>query len=293
MRTVNAAAKNATKYTEAGAEESSIQKIVKNIEKRETSAWVPSAPKRVLREITPKEYIRSILGEVDEIIDEAFDKGGVIKFDMMAWMNDKGNLNETHAQLIRDFYEPQLAEIQEAISKTDEQLVEGYSYLKATELKKMEVFFQSLIDGIDGFVGFNKRKKILNRKPRVKKPIAAAKQVKSLKYLKESEEYKVVSVQPELIVGASQVWTFNAYTRVLTVYNALDRGGFKIKGCAILSFDEKTSISKKLRNPERDLKVVVEGGKVQLRKLMESLSTKEAVATGRLNAKTVILKVVK
>lgn len=293
MRTLNAAAKNATKYTEAGAQESTIQKIVKNIEKRETSAWVPSAPKKVLKEITPKEYLRTILGEVDEIIDEAFSKKGVIKFDMMAWMTDKGNLTETHAQLIREFYQPQLQEVQDAINKVDEQLVEGYSYLKASELKKIEVFFQSLVDGIDEFVGFNKRKKILNRKPRVKKPVAASKQVKSLKYLKESEEYKVVSIQPELIVGASQLWTFNAYTRVLTVYNALDRGGFKVKGCAVLNFDEKTSISKRLRHPERDLKVVVEGGKIQLRKLMDSLSTKESAANGRLNAKTIILKAVK
>lgn len=293
MRTQKAAAKAAEKYTEAGAE-STIQRIVKRIEEREaSSAWVPTAPKKIFREITPKDYVRTILGEVDEVIDEAFNKKGIIKFDMMAWMTDKSNLNEVHAAIIREFYAPQLQEIQDAINKVDEQLVEGYSYLKASELKKMEVFFQSLIDGIDEFVGFNKRKKILNRKPRVKKPVAASKQVKSLKYLKESDEYKVVSVQPELVVGASQIWTFNAYTRVLTVYNALDRGGFKVKGSAILNYDEKTSISKKLRNPERDLKVVVDGGKVQLRKLMDSLSTKEAAAAGRLNAKTLILKVVK
>ena len=60
---------------------------------------------------------------------------------------------------------------------------------------------------------------------------------------------------------------------------------------SLQNFEESTSISKRLRKPEVTLKDVLGGGKIILRKLMGDLSTKESLATGRINEDTIIVRV--
>ena len=95
------------------------------------------------------------------------------------------------------------------------------------------------------------------------------------------------------IVGAQQVWFFNAKTRNLTVINAMSHAGLSIKGTTIIGFDEKTSVTKKLRKPEQTLEILKAGSKIVLRKLMDNIKCKPVVAKGRLNTDTVILRAVK
>ena len=73
----------------------------------------------------------------------------------------------------------------------------------------------------------------------------------------------------------------------------MSHAGISVKGTTLIGFDEKTSITKKLRKPEATLKTVVEGGKVGLRKVMENINCKPSDANGRLNKETVILRVLK
>jgi len=113
-----------------------------------------------------------------------------------------------------------------------------------------------------------------------------------LNYKKEDNDYKIVSVQPSSIVGASQLWVFNTNSRQLGVYNALDRGGFTVSGSSIKNYDEKTSVMKRLRKPEDILPKVLKGGKIVLRKLLPSIKSKESSLTGRINKHVIILKVV-
>lgn len=279
MRTQKAAAIAATKYTEAGASEVVVE-----------SKPIVKANPVVLRKATPMEMLRNVLGEVDEVIEEAFTRKVTPKFNMTQWLKDRSFMTEDLVEYIKGFYQPQRDEVQEALDGTDEQLNEGYAYLTAAHKRKVIEFFDGILNGCDEFTALTKRRKILNRKPRVKKPVSAAKQVKRLKYMQESEEYNLVSIQPEYIVGASQAWVFNVQTKKLTQYVASDRGGLQVKGSVIMNFDPKTSVTKNLRKPQETIKVVLEGGKVEKRKLMDSIKAKASVPNGRVNVKTIILK---
>lgn len=280
MRTQKAAAKAAAKYTEAGANDVVVV---------ESKPIVKSKPV-VLRKIEPMEMLRNVLGEIDEVIDEAFTRKVTPKFNMTQWLKDRNFMTENLVEYIKGFYQPQRDEVQEALDGKDEQLNEGYAYLPAAHKRKIIEFYDSILEGCEEYLSLTKRRKILARKPRVKKPISASKQVKKLKYLQESEELNLVSIQPEYIVGASQLWVFNVQTKKLTQYIAADRGGLQIKGSVITNFDPKLSMTKNLRKPQETIKVVLDGGKVDRRKLMESIKAKVAVPNGRVNMKTIVLK---
>jgi hypothetical protein len=281
LKTQKALSKNTETLTEVGG--SSYTEVL-NREKKNQPV--------VKRAATPIEYVRSILGEVDEVIDELFARKKKTTFNLTTWLADKKVTNE-HVELIRATYTKDRDELVSALEGTDKDLVEGYRFLNDRQKQVIIDFYNNLIDACIDFVNLLKRKKALNRKPRVKKPVTAGKQVKTLKFLRESDEYAIASVAPEHLVGALQAWVFNIKTRKLTKYVASDRGGFTVKGSTLQNFDEKLSETKMLRKPEETLKTVVGGKKRELNKLMDSLTTKAAPANGRFNGATVILTVLK
>ena len=130
------------------------------------------------------------------------------------------------------------------------------------------------------------------RKPRKKKEQPKSKLVAKLNYKQADKEFKLVSVAPEKIIGATQIWVFNTKNRRLGVYNANDRAGLSVKGSTLLDFNDKTSIQKTIRKPEKVLARVASGGKIVLRKIMGEIKAKEKVLTGRLNCDTIILKII-
>jgi hypothetical protein len=132
------------------------------------------------------------------------------------------------------------------------------------------------------------------RKPRKKKVKPVSDIVSKLKYMESHDKLK--SVNPTEIVGASQVWVFNTKTRNLSVYNAVGNSGLTVRGSTIIGYDETSSITKKLRANSMDLPVNLNTGqigKVALRSVMSSIRTKENKANGRINADTILLKVMK
>lgn len=278
MKTMTAATKNAAKYTEACADE-----VI------EVKSPIKSKP-AALRKIEPIEMLRNVLGEVDEVVDEAFSRKVAPKFNMVEWLKDKSFMTIELVEYIKGLYQPCRDEVQVALNGTDDQLNEGYSYLTAAHKRKIIDFFDSILNGCEEYSALTKRRKILARKPRVKRPISASMQVNKLKYMKEHDELNLVSIQPEYIVGATQLWVFNTQTKKLTHYLAADRGGLQVRGSVIMNFDTKTSVTKNLRKPQETIKVVLDGGKVEKRKLMESINAKAAIPTGRVNTKTIILK---
>lgn len=131
------------------------------------------------------------------------------------------------------------------------------------------------------------------RKPRAKKVKPASVVVSKLKYKEEDTEYGIKSVKPTDLIGAQQVWVFNAKYRTIAVYNAMGPSGLSVKGTTLTGFDEKTSIVKKLRKPKEQLHALNNAGKVLLRKYMDNIKCKPKEATGRINTDTVLIKVVR
>lgn len=317
MKTMSSAKKNAAKYTEAGAVKPVKKATKKDTTKREMvpvvgmpdylqpgweggcsytelaqreKEYAEKYGKKETVKKTPIQVVRDILGEVDEVVDELFARKKKVTFNMVKFMSDK-NVDAEQAQMIADIYAKDRNEIIE--SKIDKELGEGYTFLTDKQKDVITNFYDGILEACSTFVGNLKRKRALSRKPRVKKPISAAKQVKKMNYCASNDEFGIVSVSPEYIVGAQEMWAFNVKTRKLTQFVASDRGGLAVKGSTIINFDPKKSVTKMVRKPEETLKIVTGGGKVQLRKLMDSLTTKGAEANGRMNPLTVILKTVK
>jgi hypothetical protein len=192
-----------------------------------------------------------------------------------------------HARIIKEFYNRNFEELKEAQLGKDEQLKEGYSHLTKKQLKSITDFYGEIISACDMLAQEAK----VNRKPRVKKPTDKTKLVAKLKYLKQDDKLKLVSVSPIDIVGSKELWIFNTKTRKLGKYVAAEYQELSVKGTTIIGFDENASVQKTLRKPEEQLKEFKSAGKVVLRKFLEDIKAVDIKLNGRINEDTVLLKV--
>ena len=190
---------------------------------------------------------------------------------------------------IRAFFEPHRQELIEAKAGQDEQLKEAYSHYKAADYKRFEAFYSKLFADLDSYEQVKKATK----KARVRKAPSKEKLVAKMKYLKEDIKSKLVSVNPVDILTAEQLWVYNVKTRKLGRYVAdPHQTTLSVKSTSIIGYDENQSVQKTLRKPEQQLKDFLGSNKVQLRKFLENIKTTDTKLTGRINADTILLKVI-
>lgn len=235
-----------------------------------------------------REKTSEYIGELEEELDKLFNNKYNSDFNVYEWLQ-KNEVKSAHAIAISKHYEPLLAELNEVKTKKDPDLVYGYKNLKPAELKRYIAFVESFVN--DTYTWGSNQKTV--RKARKKKPVSIEKQTSKVQYLKDCKEYKIVSVDPSQIVGANELWVFNVKYRRLTKYEAMGPAGLSFKGTTLQGWNDETSVCKALRKPEQTLASVMDGGKIILRKLMESLKTKEITPNGRINKDTVLLRVTK
>lgn len=230
---------------------------------------------------------RDIAGEIDADLDNVL-LGKKASLNIGRYLSEK-QISKPVASKIRAFYEVELAEIKECRSDdADEQLKEAYAFLKADKWKKLIAWYENTLGEIDNYI----KLKALDKKPRKKKSVSADKLVSKLKYLKNHSEYGIVSIRPVDIVGAEQLWIFNVKTRKLGVYNAEYGSTLSIKGTTVVNFDKVTSVAKTLRKPKEKCSELLKSGKVQLRKFIDGIKATQINLNGRINADTVLLRVV-
>lgn len=192
-----------------------------------------------------------------------------------------------HARIIKDFYNRNYQELQEAALGKDEQLKEAYAHLTKKQLKNITDFYGEIIAACDMLAQEAK----VNRKPRAKKVQPKEKIVAKIKYAKSDEKLKLVSINPTDIIGSKELWVFNTKTRKLGKYVAAEYQDLGIKGASIVGFDENQSVQKTLRKPEEQLKEFKTLGKVALRKFLENIKAVDIKLNGRINEDTILLKV--
>lgn len=192
-----------------------------------------------------------------------------------------------HARIIKEFYKRQHEEYVELQGGKCEQLKEGYSHLSKKNIKKITDFYAEILGACDMLMQEAK----VNRAPRAKKPTDKAKVVAKLKYLKQDEKLKLVSINPIDIVGAKELWVYNIKTRKLGKYVAAEFNDLGVKGTTITGFDELKSVQKTLRKPEEQIREFKAAGKVALRKFLEDIKAVDIKLNGRTNEDTVLLKV--
>jgi len=286
---------------------SKVVKVKKEEEKEKAKVYVPTIQER----IRDQAYIQS--EAIDEwlegwIIDpKSFDPKG---FDFKKHFQ-KMNVTQAHARKLKTFFEHELDDYKELeryptagqLKKMDEneadqwlQLKEGYGHFKKADIKKLFTAVEGLLQALDFVVETAKA----TRAPRKSKPKSATKLVEKLKFLKVDEKFKLASISPDQIIGASELWVFNVKTRKLGKYFAKnidpkglqrDGSGLSVKGTTIQGYDEQLSIQKTLRKPEIQLKEFKDAGKVKLRKFLDDIATTDTKLNGRCNPETILLKV--
>jgi hypothetical protein len=192
-----------------------------------------------------------------------------------------------HARVIKDFYVRQHDELVEAAQGKCDQLKEGYSHLSKANMKKITQFYSEILSACDMLMQEAK----VNRAPRKTKAKPVEKIVGKMKFLKQDDKLKLVSVNPADIINAKELWVFNTKTRKLGKYIAAEFQELGVKGTSITGFDEIKSVQKTLRKPEEQLKEFKAAGKVQLRKFLEDIKAVDIKLNGRINEDTILLKV--
>ena len=209
------------------------------------------------------------------------------EFKVLSLLRGKG-VKAAHARIIRDFYAKQHTELEELLgAKPDAQLIEGYKHRTKKQIKAIYAFYTEILNACTMLM---EEAKVM-RKPRVKKPTDKAKVVAKLKYKKQDEPLKLVSINPVEIIGAKELWTYNSKTRKLGKYVAAEYQELGVKGTTITGFDEAKSVQKTLRKPVEQLKEFKAAGKVALRKFLEDINAVDTKMNGRINEEILLLKV--
>jgi hypothetical protein len=220
------------------------------------------------------------IGELDEFID----KNGW-SIDVYDWLTKK-QVTPVTARKIRDFFKPIADEAVELIAnKPNSQLMEGYKNLTKIQQKQRAAFYAKLIDNCERFSDVAKKQKT----PRRKKVVPVEKKLKGLKFQQESKEYKLVSIKPERIIGATELWAFNTKYRTLTVFNAAEHSTLDVKGTTMINYDEVKSKTYRVgRKTEQHVATALKGAKRAVSKMLEELKT--ATLQHRINENTILLR---
>ena len=227
-----------------------------------------------------EDFISAIEGQVDDFVDSNY-KMKYVPYNHLVDIGCKA----AHARKMRPFYVDCYNELVDVYNKDDEYYVEAWSHLKPKYHKLMMDFYGNIVDDLDRII----KNSTAQRKPRKKKTLSATRLVKSLKFQPEFSDLKLVSINPEKIIGATELWVFNTKYNRMGVYHAVNSiRGLSIKGCTIQHFDEDTSVQKTARKPQDALSVL---NKRSLKKQLNHMKTRELKMTGRINAQTILLGV--
>lgn len=239
-----------------------------------------------VHEIMKEKVRNSILCELENMLDSwCTPDTKVVKFPLSTVMRGE-NIPVSATGEVKQWLTKQRNEYNEAFEKTCDQMVEGYSYLGKPGLRNR---IKALDDMLNELVLY-KSSKASARKPRVKKPKSAIKQIQRLKYLKESKDHAIQSCDPTRIIGANMFFAFNTKYRRLTVFKARTRDGFSVSGSTIKDFDDVNSFSLTLRKPEDYLPIIAAKTEKQIEKALKDLKTKRKSANGRINQDTILAR---
>lgn len=261
-----------------------VKKLKQDIIDEQDPNFKPKAPVISVQDRVKAKVNETVITELEGVLDEWI-MGKSPSVDVIELMK-AALLPAQSVKYVVEWAEKHLSEMQEAIDKLDPQIVEAYSHLTTKRKKEFVGLYEGIIADAKRF-GANTK---TVRKARVKKPVSVEKQLSKLKYLKESPENKLVSINPSQIIGATELWVYNVKYKALTRYIAESGAGFEIKGTTLTKYDQSTSLTRKLRKPEQTLAEVLSSSKTKAAKVFDALTTKPSTPNGRMNEDTIILK---
>lgn len=225
----------------------------------------------------------TIMTDLDELEDKWID-GEKASIDVYQQFKIHG-LAGSAIKPVQSVIEGWLLDYSDAYHKRCEQAVEGYSHLSRPELNRRIKECEKMLADLGRVQDASKA----TRKVRTAKPVSIDKQVAKVKYKKEDNDYKIVSIPPAQIIGMTIMYVFNCKTRKITEYTTEDAKGFAIKGTSIQNFNPEKSRSLTLRKPLEQLPEIMKTTPAKRIKVLDAITTKPSVPNGRLNEDTIIL----
>ena len=256
--------------------------------RKKSEAKKDDRPKKPnVHEIVKEKVRTKVLCELEEMLDDWTEntKPQVKKFPIAMVLRGE-NIPVSATGDVKAWLTKQRNEYKEAFDKTCPQMVEGYSYLGKPALRNRIKALDELLNELVLY----KSSKAAARKPRVKKPQSAIKQVQRLKYLTEHKDYAIQSCDPTRIIGATKLFVFNVKYRRLTTFYANGPSGFTVKGTTIKDFNEDLSYAITLRKPEDYLPTIAAKTEKQIEKALKLIKTKRKSANGRINQDTILIR---
>jgi len=262
--------------------ESEVERLIQPSIKFEEDSEIESTPRASIQD-KMDEKVSMFLGEFAGLVDDFVITKQIPKVEpLINSMGIRGPMvKKVLVRIART-----MQELRDAIDGTDKQLVEGYSNFKKVELKRLLGIYESLESALGQAKVMSVRKP---RKTKAKPPAVIAAKVQ---FCKESTEYTLKSLYPVNVVGASEVWLFNAKTRKLACYKSIDGMELTFKGTTLLNWDTEKSSTKTIRKPLELSKLVGQGTRAWT-KFFKEINAKPGTLTGRLNEDTLILAVMK
>ena len=270
--------------------QSEIRKYLNKCDNASTAVVTSPAKQTGMPELTIQDRIKLKINEhvgyFEEMQDQLRDK---TKLNPKAFEYfKKENVPQNMLKGIAEPFIERLAEWQEAKAGTCEDLKEGYSHWQAKDYKKYFEFVEAILADIDAYSKTKKAVKVA----RVKKAPNKQKQVAKMKYAKDNTTYKIASVDPVTVIGATELYVFNVKTRKLGKYVAdTHMGVLGVKGTTIVGYDTNLSTQKTLRKPERQLPEFTGSSKAAKRKFLNGIKSVEIALNGRINSDTILLHV--
>ena len=265
--------------------EKHVEKCVKDIDslkaikdKEKKKKPVVSIQERIQNKAD--EYAGEIEYQLDCYIDDPKNK-----FDVFKYLTEERVSGPVAVKVGDNFFNLE-RELEETIEGKCPQLKEAYSFLSRKGLKDYYNYVCSIRTDCDKYATGQRNLK----KPRRKKIYSAQEQTKNLNYKITDTEYHLTSVNPESIVGAMQLWTFNTKTKELTKFVAEDRMGLGVKGTTIQRFNNYSAMKKIGNKTKHFLDRIESGGKIVLSKVLDEINTKSSKPTGRINEHTILLR---
>lgn len=240
----------------------------------------PTPIKRTIQEIV-KARTGDFIAEVEYAID--YDVEEFSTYNELKSCDAPYNM----AKAVYDYYIPLRDELHILLTKAPAELEEGYRHMSTVSRKKYFTQINTIV--LDAEKYMQSKKAV--RKTRIAKPMAADKQIKNVKYLKDSPEYKVTSINPALLIGARRIYTFNVKSKIITEYVCHAPNGFTLKGTTLQSVDVDVSRETRLRKPEEFLQVVMKQSIKQIATDWSKLTTKTNTPNGRINQDTILLRI--
>lgn len=239
-----------------------------------------------------KKNVKVVVDKTNILVDQCMDKiNGEIdhyisnkkvnRFDLKSFLSIN-NVNSTAKKIISEILQGTSKELSMVnFDDSEDQLTEGYSNFTRREFKGYKDFIDSMIDSCS-----------VSKKPRKakiikQKPISVISE--KIKYMSEARVGSVTlkSLKPESIVGAKELWLYNANNKILWSYKS--NVGLSVNGSFILGYEEALSCGKKIRNPEKFLSGNM--AKIPLNESFKEIQTNSFPINNRTNDSLIILKV--